>query len=167
MQADDDKPPLDPAQGSATPPPNEETPKRAGKRAKRDPASRTHRTRRKGGRTPESERKFLAALGVGKSIAAAARAAGVGRQTVYDWRDTDPAFAIRWDGSLETGTDYLEDLALKQAKKGSERLLLALLRARRPERYARSLLEHSGSLETILRDAGGTLDAKLARLGQP
>ena len=36
---------------------------------------------------------FLEALRDGKSIAAAARAAGVGRRTCYDWRDRDAAFA--------------------------------------------------------------------------
>ena len=81
--------------------------------------SRTGRTsgqHRNSRRTPEAEEKFLAALRAGKSIAAAARAAGIGRRTAYDWRDRDAAFAAAWDESWEIGTDYLEDLALKGAE---------------------------------------------------
>ena len=132
--------------------------------SRRPRTNRTSRSRRNSRRTPEAEAKFLAALKLGKSIAAAARAAGVGRRTVYDWRDRDPAFAAGWDESWDIGTDYLEDLALKAAEQGSERLLLALLKARRPERYARTVVEHEGSLEVLLRHASDTLDQKLARL---
>ena len=126
--------------------------------------SRTSRTQRNGRRTPDAERKFLQALRVGKSIAAAARAATIGRRTTYDWRDRDPAFAARWDEAFDEGTDFLEDLALKGAEQGSERLLLALLKARRPERYQRLHVEHSGSLEVMLSHAAETLAAKIARL---
>ena len=117
--------------------------------SKRRPrTSRTPRAHRNSRKTPEAEAKFLAALRIGKSIAAAARAAGIGRRTAYDWRDRDPTFAA----------------ALKGAEQGSERLLLALLKARRPERYARTLVEHEGSLEVVLRHASETLEQKLARL---
>jgi hypothetical protein len=130
-------------------------------------SSRTGRTsgqHRNSRRTPEAEEKFLAALRDGKSIAAAARAASIGRRTAYDWRDREAAFAASWDESWEIGTDYLEDLALKGAEQGSERLLLALLKARRPDRYQRMVVEHEGSLEVLLRHASETLDQKLARL---
>jgi hypothetical protein len=132
--------------------------------AKPPRTDRTLRSRRNGRRTPEAERKFLDALSDGKSIAAAARAAIVGRRTAYDWRDRDPAFAARWDEAFDEGTDKLEDLALKGAEQGSERLLLALLKARRPERYQRMQIEHSGSLEVMLNHAAETLAQKLARL---
>jgi hypothetical protein len=125
---------------------------------------RTSRARRNSRKTPEAEDKFVAALRLGKSIAAAARAAGIGRRTGYDWRDRDPAFAARWDEAFDEGTDHLEDLALKGAEQGSERLLLALLKARRPERYQRMQVEHSGSLEVMLRHASETLAQKLARI---
>jgi hypothetical protein len=127
---------------------------------------RTSRKRRNSRRTPEAEEQFLAALRAGKSIAGAAGAAGLGRRTVYDWRERDPAFLERWDEAWDEGTDRLEDLALRGAEEGSERLLLALLRARRPERYARTVVEHDGSLEVALRHASETLDQKLARLPQ-
>ena len=127
---------------------------------------RTSRRRRNSRKTADAEEKFLAALRAGKSIAAAARAAGIGRRTAYDWRDRDAAFAARWDEAWEVGTDHLEDLALKGAEHGSERLLLALLKARRPDRYQRMVVEHEGSLEVLLRDASETLNQKLARLHQ-
>jgi hypothetical protein len=131
---------------------------------RRSRTARTSRVHRNSRRTPEAEAKFLAALRLGKSIAAAARAAGIGRRTSYDWRDRDPAFASAWDEAWDVGTDHLEDLALKGAERGSERLLLALLKARRPERYARTVVEHEGNLEVVLRHAAESLDQKIARL---
>jgi hypothetical protein len=124
---------------------------------------RTRRSRRNGRRTPQAEAKFLTALRSGRSIAASARAASVGRRTTYDWRDRDPKFAARWDEAFDEGTDRLEDLALQGAEQGSERLLLALLKARRPERYQRMQVEHTG-LEVMLDQAAITLAQKLARL---
>jgi hypothetical protein len=131
---------------------------------RRSRTGRTSRDRRNSRKTPQAEARFLGALRLGKSIAAAARAAGIGRRTSYDWCDRDPAFAGAWDEAWDVGTDYLEDLALKAAEQGSERLLLALLKARRPERYTRTLVEHDGSVEVVLRNASETLEQKLARL---
>jgi hypothetical protein len=135
--------------------------------SRRSRTGRTPRPHRNSRRTPEAEAKFLAALTGGQSIAAAARAAGIGRRTAYDWRDRDPAFATTWDEAWDVGTDHLEDLALKAAEKGSERMLICLLRARRPERYARTVIEHEGNLEVVLRHASETLDQKLSRLPPP
>ena len=127
---------------------------------------RTRRSRRNSRKTPGAEGKFLDALRDGKSIAAAARSAGVGRRTAYDWRDRDAAFAARWDEAFDEGTDRLEDLALSGAEQGSERLLLALLKARRPDRYQRMQVEHTGSLEVMLSHAANTLAQKLARISE-
>jgi hypothetical protein len=125
---------------------------------------RTRRSRRNSRKTPEAEGKFLDALRDGRSIAAAARNAGLGRRTAYDWRDRDPQFAARWDEAFDEGTDRLEDLALSGAEQGSERLLLALLKARRPDRYQRMQVEHTGSVEVMLTHAANTLAQKLSRL---
>ncbi len=83
---------------------------------------------------------------------------------MYGWREGDAAFAAQWDEAWEVGTDRLEDLALKAAEAGSEKMLLALLKARRPQRYTRSIIEHGGNVEVLLKTASETLDAKLARL---
>ena len=69
------------------------------------------------------EAAFCTALAAGKSVAAAAAAAGIARRTVYGWRDNDAAFAAAWDDAWEMGTDKLEDLALQGAEQGSEKLL--------------------------------------------
>jgi transposase-like protein len=124
----------------------------------------TPRQRRHHHRNKEREQAFCRALESGKSIAAAAALAGIARRTAYNWREADEAFAAQWDDAWEVGTDRLEDLALKGAEDGSEKLLLALLKARRPKRYGISVVEHGGNLEILLKTASEALDAKLARL---
>ena len=77
---------------------------------------------------------FLASLEEGNSVARAASDAGVGRATAYEWRAAEPDFAKAWDDAVETGTDALEDEAIKRAKNGSDTLLIFMLKARRPEK---------------------------------
>ena len=92
-----------------------------------------------------SRDRFLSALAEGLSVAAAAGAAGAGRQTVYDWRKRDAVFAAAWDAAVETGTDSLEDEALRRAKSQSDTLLIFMLKARRPDKYKdRRVSEVSG-----------------------
>lgn len=103
--------------------------------------------------TPEARARFLRALELGYSVGHAAEVAGVGRSTVYDRREAEPAFAEAWDRAVERGTDRLEDAARRRAIEGikdpvfyqgkivgarlvySDTLLLALLNARRPEKF--------------------------------
>jgi AcrR family transcriptional regulator len=90
---------------------------------------------------------FLELIGDGASITRAAREAGIGRATVYAWRDRDPAFAAAWDGAHEAGLDMLEDRARELAMAGNERLLMFLLEAGRPQKYRKNVkLEHSGTI---------------------
>ena len=56
-------------------------------------------------RTPEKEAAFLTALAEGRSIGAAAELAGVGRRTVYDWREADPEFASAWTDAETASTE--------------------------------------------------------------
>jgi hypothetical protein len=108
--------------------------------------SRTKRTRAR-------EKRFLAALSRGVSVACAAAEAGFSYGFAYKWRYADPEFAARWREAYEEGTDVLEDEARRRAMHGTETpvyysgrkigetrkcsdtLLMFLLRARRPERY--------------------------------
>jgi hypothetical protein len=93
--------------------------------------------------TPDAKRKFLKVLAAGSTVTTAARTAGVGPRTVYDNRNRDKEFAAAWDDALEAGTDVLEEIALKRAAEYSDVLLLALLKARRPDKYTdRQRLEH-------------------------
>ena len=86
-------------------------------------------------RMDEKRAKFLASLEEGNSIARAASDAGVGRSTAYEWRTAEPAFAKAWDDAVESGTDALEDEAIKRAKNGSDTLLIFMLKGRRPEKF--------------------------------
>src|SRR4051812_39780158 len=104
-------------------------------------------------KTPQKEASFLEALSAGTSIAGAAEAAGLGRATVYAWREADPDFKARWDAAVETGTDKLEDEALRRALHGtnkpvfqggqlvgtikeySDTLTIFLLKGRRKEKF--------------------------------
>lgn len=85
--------------------------------------------------TSEPRERFLIALGEGLSVAGAAKLAGVGRQTVYDWRKRDASFAAAWDDAIETGTDNLEDEARRRAMNSSDTLMIFMLKARRPDKY--------------------------------
>jgi transposase-like protein len=90
--------------------------------------------------TPEKRAKILADLTEGASISRAAQAAGVPRSTLYLWRRTDKVFAEAMAEALETGTDLLEDEALRRAKEYSDALLIFLLKARRPYKYVDKLV---------------------------
>jgi len=78
---------------------------------------------------------FLAAFAEAGSVATACRAAGINRSTVYRERQRDEQFAVAWADTEEGVTDMLEAEALRRAMDGSDRLLMVLLRARRPEVY--------------------------------
>ena len=112
-------------------------------------------------RTDKKRAAFLEALVAGKSVTAACREARLGRTAVYGWRREDEAFAKDWDAALETGTDALEDEAVRRAVEGtlkpvyqggkqvgtvreySDTLLIFLLKARRPEKFKeRAAIEH-------------------------
>jgi hypothetical protein len=69
------------------------------------------------------------------------------RTTVYEWREADQDFAASWDEAIESGTDALEDEAIKRAKAGSDTLMIFLLKARRPNKYKeRTHTELAGSV---------------------
>ena len=86
-------------------------------------------------RTPKNREKFLAGLRAGLSVGAAARSAGFGRRTAFEWKAADPDFASGWEDAYESATDGLEDTALARAMEKSDSLLMFLLKARRPEIY--------------------------------
>lgn len=96
---------------------------------------------------------FLEALRELGQVAAACRAAGVGRSLAYLHRQDDPEFAEAWDDAVQSGLDHLEEEAARRAVKGVERpvfhkgqpvgtvkeysdtLLIFLLKGGRPEKY--------------------------------
>ncbi|WP_217633896.1 hypothetical protein [Hymenobacter psychrophilus] len=107
-------------------------------------------------------RAFLAVLADSANASKAARAAGVARSWAYECRDTDPSFAQEWDEALEIAADKLEEQAWARAnfegvqykfdkagnpllhpvtgepyfeRVGSDAVLMALLKAHRPEKF--------------------------------
>jgi len=105
----------------------------------------------------EAKAGFLDGLRRGLSVAAAARQAGFSRWGIYRVRANDAAFAAAWEDALAEGTDLLEDELRRRAVEGvaqpvfhqgrqvatvhrpSDRLLVFLLRTRRPGVYRDSL----------------------------
>jgi hypothetical protein len=105
-------------------------------------------------RTPKREEGFLRCLREsGGNVSRACEAAGLSRQTAYEWRSADKDFAERWDETVEAGTDELEEEARRRAfagvdepvfyqgdecgtvRKYSDTLLIFLLKGRKPDKY--------------------------------
>lgn len=85
---------------------------------------------------PEAVRaKALIAFRESSTVAAACTAAGISRETWYDWVASDPAFQKAVDEATEFVTDELEKEAIKRAKNGSDTLIIFLLKSRRRAQY--------------------------------
>lgn len=97
-------------------------------------------------RTLHARETFLSVFRETCNVSEAVRAAGVGRRTVYDWRDADPVFAAAWDEAEEEAVDALEAAARQRAMTTSDRLMEILLKAHRPDKYVeRSKTELTGA----------------------
>lgn len=99
------------------------------------------------------QKHFLEALRKCGTVRHACQAAGVVRSTAYRAKEADATFAAQWDEALADGVDLLEAEARRRAVEGVEKpvfqggvqvgvirefsdtLLLALLRAHRPEKF--------------------------------
>lgn len=81
--------------------------------------------------------RFLQRLRESGNIRASCEAAGIPRQTVYNWRKRWKTFSDEWDDALEDAVDLLEktawDISLKER---SERMIQFLLKAHRPDKYS-------------------------------
>ena len=96
---------------------------------------------------------FIDGLRATGNVSEAARGANICRSRVYECRHRDQAFAAAWADALEEAADRLEMEAFRRAVEGigedrffkgdvvgrvtrySDRLLMFLLKARRPERF--------------------------------
>lgn len=103
--------------------------------------------------TARKRARFLDVLSQCGNVAEAARQSGLSRQYAYVLREQDPDFAEAWDGALDEAVDALELEARRRAVEGveqpvfhagkligtrrvySDRLLIFLLQAHRPERF--------------------------------
>lgn len=116
-------------------------------------------------RTARARERFLTVLAERCNVSEAARAAGIGRTTAYEWREEEPDFAADWDAAEQTAADRLESEAWRRGVDGvdkpihyqgvlvgtmkeySDRMLEILLKGHRPEKYVdRIKAEHSGSV---------------------
>ena len=132
-------------------------------------------------RTPENQEAFLDALSTSGNVTASCEAARIGRQSAYDWRNDDPAFAAAWVEAQKLGTDALEDEATRRATVGTEEpvwhqgqqcgtvrkfsdtLLIFLLKARDRDRFMdRTSNEHR--VEDLRRTPREELERELAEL---
>lgn len=103
---------------------------------------------RSSSRTDRARATFIKVLAEHCNVSEAARAAGIGRRTAYDWREADPEFAAAWDEAEQTAADALEAEAWTRATTGkSDRMLEILLKGHRPEKFVdRIKAEHTGSV---------------------
>jgi hypothetical protein len=102
----------------------------------------------------EARSRFLAMLTEGETVRDAVVECGYDRATFYRWRDADSEFAAAWERAYTDGTDALEAEAQRRGMAGVEKpitvagqrelvreysdtLLIFLLKARRPDKYAR------------------------------
>jgi hypothetical protein len=118
--------------------------------------------------TRQRQERFLKALAETGIVSAAVEIAGTSRTRVYELRKRDPSFAAGWVDAEERAADALEAEAWRRAVAGvqeplvsagkvvrddddqpiairrySDTLMLALLKARRPEKFKdRAVVEH-------------------------
>ena len=104
--------------------------------------------------TQKKQESFLRELASHCNATRAAVTVGLDRGHVYQWRRSNPAFALAWDEALKIGAEALEDEAKRRAYEGvdepvfyqgtqvstvrkySDTLLIFLLKGALPEKYA-------------------------------
>jgi hypothetical protein len=112
-------------------------------------------------RTEAGDALFFKALENGHSVRMACAASGYTRQVVYRWRQRDRCFDENWHQAVMMGADLLEDEADRRGRDGydepvfsrggltgtkrkySDGLLLARLKAVRPELYRERVTTHT------------------------
>lgn len=80
--------------------------------------------------------QFIEQLQRDANVSRSCEAVDLARSTVYGWKREDIEFATQWDGAISMGVGALEDEAVKRALKGSDTLLIFLLKANKPDKYS-------------------------------
>jgi hypothetical protein len=110
----------------------------------------------------QEKKKVLELLAISACVSEATHGAGVGRRTYYEWRKADAEFAIQSEKAIEASTAGLEAECRRRAMKGSDLLLIFLLKARKPDVYRENIkIEYENLSDDVLY---GRL-AQLARKG--
>ena len=115
-------------------------------------------------RTDRAREVFLEALRETCNVSHAARTAGIGRRTAYDWRDADPDFAAAWQEAEDEAVDKLEQVARERAIDSSDRMMEILLKAHRPDKYVERRL-HGSDPNNPLPTPPPALDVSRLSLG--
>lgn len=115
------------------------------------------------------EKAFLAALALTGNVSKACVVAKIARSEVYEHRGTDKRFKALWRKALDEYSDVLEAEVHRRGEKGwlepvfqggkkvgtirkySDALLLAALRAKKPEYRETVRNEHAGDQDNPLR----------------
>jgi hypothetical protein len=112
-----------------------------------------------------TKKRALAAYREHGVIAYACEAAGICRQTWYNWLKEDPAFAKEAHDAEEDAIDALEVEARKRAKDKSDLLLMFTLKAKRPEYRDKAEIDITATLQQEIPPAQlADLKAELGRL---
>ena len=102
--------------------------------------------------TRRAKNAFLAELALSGNVTGASKAAGVGRATVYEWKEKDDAFLVAFKQAELAAVDVLEREARRRAlgyeleqigkngeiqrvRRYSDLLLIFLLKGAAPEKY--------------------------------
>lgn len=103
---------------------------------------------------PAWAQTFLDLFAQSGNVMLSARGAGVDRTTPYRFRGEDARFAAAWEEADEASIQVLEAEARRRAMSQSDRLLVFLLKARRPATYRENYrVEHVG-------DGGGPIQTQ-------
>lgn len=86
----------------------------------------------------------------GQTPERAAKAIGVVRATVYNWKAADPAFAVRWDEARERKIEAVENVLYQQAMAGDLGAICFFLKAHKPHIYNRRTVVLEGNADAPL-----------------
>jgi len=106
---------------------------------------------------------FIEALRNSGNIRASCKPAGISRSTAYAWRNKWKTFADDWDDALEDACDVLEAEARRRGMSISDRLLMFLLKAHRPDVFGdKATIDMTHKLDGD--DLDSAIATELARL---
>jgi hypothetical protein len=102
-------------------------------------------------RTLKNRQAMLKGLAEGWSVTRACERAGISKTAYRSWYNEEADFAREAEAALESGTDRLEDEAIRRALDASDVLLIFLLKGRRPGIYNRKTLVVEGNPDAPLQ----------------
>ncbi len=93
---------------------------------------------------------FLKALANCGVVRQACEEAGVSAVTAYENRKLDPAFAVKWQASLDLAADELESEIRRRAFAGSDLLAIFLMKGLRPEKFREKVFISSAQIDKLI-----------------